>query len=193
MKKIKIILLIILVICLLIFIINFIRNSTIINNISHKNQEIFSSQNVYIEAKTYIHSELNTVNKIYHKDGVYKIDTYDSDNALQSTSYKNENNGETKTLYFFEEPYESDNFNQELIDSLNINFNLLNNYLAKYIKKVNNTYLLNDNSGVLEYYYNKDNFNLERIVNNTQDTNSEIILNYEFDMVTDEDIQLPIL
>ena len=192
MKKIKIILLIILVICLLIFIINFIRNSTIINNISHKNQEIFSSQNVYIEAKTYIHSELNTVNKIYHKDGVYKIDTYDSDNALQSTSYKNENNGETKTLYFFEEPYESDNFNQELIDSLNINFNL-NNYLAKYIKKVNNTYLINDNSGVLEYYYNKDNFNLERIVNNTQDTNSEIILNYEFDMVTDEDIQLPIL
>lgn len=192
MKKIKIILLIILVICLLIFIINFIRNSTIINNISHKNQEIFSSQNVYIEAKTYIHSELNTVNKIYHKDGVYKIDTYDSDNALQSTSYKNENNGETKTLYFFEEPYESDNFNQELIDSLNINFSL-NNYLAKYIKKVNNTYLINDNSGVLEYYYNKDNFNLERIVNNTQDTNSEIILNYEFDMVTDEDIQLPIL
>ena len=192
MEKIKIILLIILVICLLIFIINFIRNSTIINNISHKNQEIFSSQNVYIEAKTYIHSELNTVNKIYHKDGVYKIDTYDSDNALQSTSYKNENNGETKTLYFFEEPYESDNFNQELIDSLNINFSL-NNYLAKYIKKVNNTYLINDNSGVLEYYYNKDNFNLERIVNNTQDTNSEIILNYEFDMVTDEDIQLPIL
>lgn len=192
MKKIKIILLIILVICLLIFIINFIRNSTIINNISHKNQEIFSSQNVYIEAKTYIHSELNTVNKIYHKDGVYKIDTYDSDNALQSTSYKNENNGETKTLYFFEEPYESDNFNQELVDSLNINFNL-NNYLAKYIKKVNNTYLLNDNSGVLEYYYNKDNFNLERIVNNTQDTNSEIILNYEFDIVTDEDIQRPIL
>ena len=192
MKKIKIILLIILVICLLIFIINFIRNSTIINNISHKNQEIFSSQNVYIEAKTYIHSELNTVNKIYHKDGVYKIDTYDSDNALQSTSYKNENNGETKTLYFFEEPYESDNFNQELIDSLNINFSL-NNYLAKYIKKVNNTYLINHNSGVLEYYYNKDNFNLERIVNNTQDTNSEIILNYEFDMVTDEDIQLPIL
>lgn len=193
MEKIKIILLIILVICLLIFIINFIRNSTIINNISHKNQEIFSSQNVYIEAKTYIHSELNTVNKIYHKDGVYKIDTYDSDNALQSTSYKNENNGETKTLYFFEEPSESDDFNQELIDSLNINFNLLNNYLAKYIKKVNNTYLLNDNSGVLEYYYNKDNFNLERIVNNTQDTNSEIILNYEFDIVTDEDIQLPIL
>ena len=193
MKKIKIILLIILVICLLIFIINFIRNSTIINNITHKNQEIFSSQNVYIEEKTYIHSELNTVNKIYHKNGVYKIDTYDSDNALQSTSYKNENNGETKTLYFFEEPYESDNFNQELIDSLNINFNLLNNYLAKYIKKVNNTYLLNDNSGVLEYYYNKDNFNLERIVNNTQDTNSEIILNYEFDIVTDEDIQLPIL
>lgn len=193
MKKIKIILLIILVICLLIFIINFIRNSTIINNISHKNQEIFSSQNVYIEAKTYIHSELNTVNKIYHKDGVYKIDTYDSNNALQSTSYKNENNGETKTLYFFEEPSESDDFNQELIDSLNINFNLLNNYLAKYIKKVNNTYLLNDNSGVLEYYYNKDNFNLERIVNNTQDTNSEIILNYEFDIVTDEDIQLPIL
>ena len=192
MKKIKIILLIILVICLLIFIINFIRNSTIINNITHKNQEIFSSQNVYIEEKTYIHSELNTVNKIYHKDGVYKIDTYDSDNALQSTSYKNENNGETKTLYFFEEPYESDNFNQELIDSLNINFSL-NNYLAKYIKKVNNTYLINDNSGVLEYYYNKDNFNLERIVNNTQDTNSEIILNYEFDMVTDEDIQLPIL
>lgn len=193
MKKIKIILLIILVICLLIFIINFIRNSTIINNITHKNQEIFSSQNVYIEEKTYIHSELNTVNKIYHKDGVYKIDTYDSDNALQSTSYKNENNGETKTLYFFEEPYESDNFNQELIDSLNINFNLLNNYLAKYIKKVNNTYLINDNSGVLEYYYNKDNFNLERIVNNTQDTNSEIILNYEFDIVTDEDIQRPIL
>ena len=193
MKKIKIILLIILVICLLIFIINFIRNSTIINNITHKNQEIFSSQNVYIEEKTYIHSELNTVNKIYHKNGVYKIDTYDSDNALQSTSYKNENNGETKTLYFFEEPYESDNFNQELIDSLNINFNLLNNYLAKYIKKVNNTYLLNDNSGVLEYYYNKDNFNLERIVNNTQDTNSEIILNYEFDIVTDEDIQRPIL
>ena len=193
MEKIKIILLIILVICLLIFIINFIRNSTIINNISHKNQEIFSSQNVYIEAKTYIHSELNTVNKIYHKDGVYKIDTYDSNNALQSTSYKNENNGETKTLYFFEEPSESDDFNQELIDSLNINFNLLNNYLAKYIKKVNNTYLLNDNSGVLEYYYNKDNFNLERIVNNTQDTNSEIILNYEFDIVTDEDIQLPIL
>lgn len=193
MKKIKIILLIILVICLLIFIINFIRNSTIINNITHKNQEIFSSQNVYIEEKTYIHSELNTVNKIYHKDGVYKIDTYDSNNALQSTSYKNENNGETKTLYFFEEPSESDDFNQELIDSLNINFNLLNNYLAKYIKKVNNTYLLNDNSGVLEYYYNKDNFNLERIVNNTQDTNSEIILNYEFDMVTDEDIQLPIL
>ena len=192
MEKIKIILLIILVICLLIFIINFIRNSTIINNITHKNQEIFSSQNVYIEEKTYIHSELNTVNKIYHKDGVYKIDTYDSDNALQSTSYKNENNGETKTLYFFEEPYESDNFNQELIDSLNINFSL-NNYLAKYIKKVNNTYLINDNSGVLEYYYNKDNFNLERIVNNTQDTNSEIILNYEFDMVTDEDIQLPIL
>ena len=192
MKKIKIILLIILVICLLIFIINFIRNSTIINNITHKNQEIFSSQNIYIEEKTYIHSELNTVNKIYHKDGVYKIDTYDSDNALQSTSYKNENNGETKTLYFFEEPYESDNFNQELIDSLNINFSL-NNYLAKYIKKVNNTYLINDNSGVLEYYYNKDNFNLERIVNNTQDTNSEIILNYEFDMVTDEDIQLPIL
>lgn len=192
MKKIKIILLIILVICLLIFIINFIRNSTIINNITHKNQEIFSSQNVYIEEKTYIHSELNTVNKIYHKNGVYKIDTYDSDNALQSTSYKNENNGETKTLYFFEEPYESDNFNQELIDSLNINFSL-NNYLAKYIKKVNNTYLINDNSGVLEYYYNKDNFNLERIVNNTQDTNSEIILNYEFDMVTDEDIQLPIL
>lgn len=192
MKKIKIILLIILVICLLIFIINFIRNSTIINNITHKNQEIFSSQNVYIEEKTYIHSELNTVNKIYHKDGVYKIDTYDSNNALQSTSYKNENNGETKTLYFFEEPYESDNFNQELIDSLNINFSL-NNYLAKYIKKVNNTYLINDNSGVLEYYYNKDNFNLERIVNNTQDTNSEIILNYEFDMVTDEDIQLPIL
>lgn len=193
MKKIKIILLIILVICLLIFIINFIRNSTIINNISHKNQEIFSSQNVYIEEKTYIHSELNTVNKIYHKDGVYKIDTYDSNNALQSTSYKNENNGETKTLYFFEEPSESDDFNQELIDSLNINFNLLNNYLAKYIKKVNNTYLLNDNSGVLEYYYNKDNFNLERIVNNTQDTNSEIILNYEFDIVTDEDIQRPIL
>lgn len=193
MKKIKIILLIILVICLLIFIINFIRNSTIINNITHKNQEIFSSQNVYIEEKTYIHSELNTVNKIYHKDGVYKIDTYDSNNALQSTSYKNENNGETKTLYFFEEPSESDDFNQELIDSLNINFNLLNNYLAKYIKKVNNTYLLNDNSGVLEYYYNKDNFNLERIVNNTQDTNSEIILNYEFDIVTDEDIQLPIL
>lgn len=193
MKKIKIILLIILVICLLIFIINFIRNSTIINNITHKNQEIFSSQNVYIEEKTYIHSELNTVNKIYHKDGVYKIDTYDSNNALQSTSYKNENNGETKTLYFFEEPYESDDFNQELIDSLNINFNLLNNYLAKYIKKVNNTYLLNDNSGVLEYYYNKDNFNLERIVNNTQDTNSEIILNYEFDIVTDEDIQRPIL
>ena len=192
MKKIKIILLIILVICLLIFIINFIRNSTIINNITHKNQEIFSSQNVYIEEKTYIHSELNTVNKIYHKDGVYKIDTYDSDNALQSTSYKNENNGETKTLYFFEEPYESDNFNQELIDSLNINFSL-NNYLAKYIKKVNNTYLINDNSGVLEYYYNKDNFNLERIVNNTQDTNSEIILNYEFDIVTDEDIQRPIL
>ena len=192
MKKIKIILLIILVICLLIFIINFIRNSTIINNISHKNQEIFSSQNVYIEAKTYIHSELNTVNKIYHKDGVYKIDRYDSDNALQSTSYKNENNGETKTLYFFEEPYESDNFNQELIDSLNINFSL-NNYLAKYIKKVNITYLINDNSGVLEYYYNKDNFNLERIVNNTQDTNSEIILNYEFDIVTDEDIQRPIL
>ena len=192
MKKIKIILLIILVICLLIFIINFIRNSTIINNISHKNQEIFSSQNVYIEAKTYIHSELNTVNKIYHKDGVYKIDTYDSDNALQSTSYKNENNGETKTLYFFEEPYESDNFNKELIDSLNINFSL-NNYLAKYIKKVNITYLINDNSGVLEYYYNKDNFNLERIVNNTQDTNSEIILNYEFDIVTDEDIQRPIL
>ena len=193
MKKIKIILLIILVICLLIFIINFIRNSTIINNITHKNQEIFSSQNVYIEEKTYIHSELNTVNKIYHKNGVYKIDTYDSDNALQSTSYKNENNGETKTLYFFEEPSESDDFNQELIDSLNINFNLLNNYLAKYIKKVNNTYLLNDNSGVLEYYYNKDNFNLERIVNNTQDTNSEIILNYEFDIVTDEDIQRPIL
>ncbi len=193
MKKIKIILLIILVICLLIFIINFIRNSTIINNITHKNQEIFSSQNVYIEEKTYIHSELNTVNKIYHKDGVYKIDTYDSNNALQSTSYKNENNGETKTLYFFEEPSESDDFNQELIDSLNINFNLLNNYLAKYIKKVNNTYLLNDNSGVLEYYYNKDNFNLERIVNNTQDTNSEIILNYEFDIVTDEDIQRPIL
>lgn len=192
MKKIKIILLIILVICLLIFIINFIRNSTIINNITHKNQEIFSSQNVYIEEKTYIHSELNTVNKIYHKDGVYKIDTYDSNNALQSTSYKNENNGETKTLYFFEEPSESDDFNQELIDSLNINFSL-NNYLAKYIKKVNNTYLINDNSGVLEYYYNKDNFNLERIVNNTQDTNSEIILNYEFDMVTDEDIQLPIL
>lgn len=193
MKKIKIILLIILVICLLIFIINFIRNSTIINNITHKNQEIFSSKNVYIEEKTYIHSELNTVNKIYHKDGVYKIDTYDSNNALQSTSYKNENNGETKTLYFFEEPSESDDFNQELIDSLNINFNLLNNYLAKYIKKVNNTYLLNDNSGVLEYYYNKDNFNLERIVNNTQDTNSEIILNYEFDIVTDEDIQRPIL
>lgn len=193
MKKIKIILLIILVICLLIFIINFIRNSTIINNITHKNQEIFSSQNIYIEEKTYIHSELNTVNKIYHKDGVYKIDTYDSNNALQSTSYKNENNGETKTLYFFEEPSESDDFNQELIDSLNINFNLLNNYLAKYIKKVNNTYLLNDNSGVLEYYYNKDNFNLERIVNNTQDTNSEIILNYEFDIVTDEDIQRPIL
>lgn len=201
MKKIFKILVIVFIICFVIFIINCLRNYTIIKKIQEQGNRIFSS-NYHITCtitKPY-QENYNYKTEIYYKDNICKIDSYNN-NILETISWKNFLTQESiSNIITSDEVIKDNSFNEELLKSLKgayfleeiSNINLLKKCAFLIIKSEDSFYIIN-NGEHNSTYYDKSNGLLiknQTIIEDEEfkDLSNVITYNAELDCVSDDEI-----
>jgi hypothetical protein len=182
MKKKILIIFIILILCIIFITLG---KYCILKKLSSSSQELFeNSSNFKITITTKMANQDATSTEIYYKDDIYLI-KYINPNEEDTWEMKNNKTGEIKTSI------QDSEFNELLIsqiyDSLCIKTDLMK------IKSEDNYYVYKLNN--CGDYYSKDTGLLEKVINYNEDEeyeslNTEITYKYEFDIVTDDDMQV---
>lgn len=146
--------------------------------------------------KIIISDNLNSTTEIYHKDNIFLIKYYNS-NQVNSWEFKNIETGEIKNSA------NNTTFNEDLINQIYNNTFCITTNISNFFKfKSNgNSYIYEiqkDNEDNLNshtittFVFSKETGLLEKFnVQNTNNLNSETSYIYEFNCVSDNDIQLP--
>ena len=188
-----------------IFSINLIRNYFILNKIHKLNFETYKNLNnfYYTDTLTYSYSTGNFQNaktEIYYKDEIILLKTYDSDKLTQ-TIWKNTNTNELIKLH-----ENGTNSNENLDISLenyinnifpllnkNLIFEIIKNNPFMFIKSKNDYYIINDSQNKQELYILSYSGILDKLYIQNENTSFEYLINFEENIVTDKDIEKPII
>lgn len=179
MKKNQKIILIILLLAIVFLLINFIRNTIIINNIYNTGLKIFNeSKNYHITENIAFSTGYFQKYEIYRKDDYCYYETYYYNDLMKESSEKYENNSFTGTI-----------INYDAIINKNY-FPILKRFITIIrTDKKNNCYIIKNLLGVNKYDMNTGLLKVQI----SSIYNSNIIMtsyDYTFNTVTDENIKI---